>query len=438
MIRLLIRARHNVERGIEMNKSWRKRVAIGMLLGMLMVGAAGCQNSARTVTDETEYQGQDRKEDGDEVLEDNAVETLKDNTVVDKETNDKLEKIEEIVDNNFYFEGDEQAKQDGIIRGYMDSLGDPYSVYYTAEEFAGLLKNTEDDLESFGGVMFAYNDTNEIIAGIVYGPAIKAGIEVQDVLMKVNGEDITSWDIDTVMDKLRSEEGSEVMITIYRSSDGKAHDFTIPGQKVEIPTVEYKMLENHIGYVKVSRFHGMAYWQYVRAIQDLNSQEMEGLIVDIRDNSGGDLKITAMMLDYMLPEGEIFYTEDRDGNVTNTYNSTGGDQFDKPLAVLVNGNSASASEIFAGAIKDYGMGTIIGETTYGKGIAQNMFRFADGSAIKLTVSEFFTPNGNNIHLVGIEPDVEVKLDVEAYRESGGENDNQLQAAIDNIMGKMNK
>ena len=263
-------------------------------------------------------------------------------------------------------------------------------------------------------------------------------IEAEDILTKVNGEDISDQDLDTVVDKIRGEEGTEVTLTIYRSTDAKDHEYTMPRKKVENPTVEYKMLDNNIGYVEVSSFYEVTADQYIAAIEDLEKQGMEGLIVDLRNNGGGLLDIAVKMLDYMLPEGKIVYTEDKDGNIIDEYNSTAEQQFTKPLAVLVNGYSASASEIFAGAIKDYGIGSLVGMNTFGKGIVQRMFPLDDGSAIKVTIAKYFTPKGNDIHKVGIKPDVEVELDADAYKESKGEKDNQLQAAIDNILVKLGK
>ena len=220
-----------------------------------------------------------------------------------------------------------------------------------------------------------------------------------------------------VVDKIRGEEGTEVTITVYRSSDGEDHEFTMPRRKVENPTVEYKMLADNIGYIEVSSFYEVTGQQYIDAVEDLNAQGMEGLIVDLRGNGGGLLEIAVDMLDYMLPAGKIVYTEDKDGNVTSEYKSTDDEQFTKPLAILVNGYSASASEIFAGAIKDYGIGTLVGSNTFGKGIVQRVFPLEDGSAVKLTIAKYFTPNGNDIHKIGVTPDVEVE-----YEYSGPEDE----------------
>lgn len=412
-----------------MKKIRIKKAASYILAISMAVGMSGCGPSVKMTT--TDSETVEAKE--------TPVTMLGGSDVVGKDTNTKLETIEDLIDKNFYFDDDDQAKQDGIIRGYMESLDDPYSVYYTAEEYASFMESSEGEYVGVGIQVSQNVDTKIItIVDVFDGPAKEAGVQADDVITGVNGEDITGQDIDTVVDKIRGEEGTEVTITVYRSSDAKDHDFTMPRRKVENPTVEYKMLADNIGYVQISSFYEVTSDQFVNAIEDLESQGMEGMIVDLRDNGGGLLDIAVSMLDYMLPAGKIVYTEDKDGNVTSEYNSTDDEQFTKPLAILVNGYSASASEIFAGAIKDYGIGTLVGTTTYGKGIVQRMFPLKDGSAIKLTIAKYFTPNGNDIHKIGIVPDVEVELDVEAYRESDGEQDNQLQAAIDTVLEKMGK
>lgn len=410
-----------------MKKKWMKKAAASVLMTVMAVSLIGC-GSVKMTTKGTE-----------DSTRDTSVKMLSSSDVVGKDTNEKLEKIQSILDKNFYFEEDEQAKQDGIIKGYMEGLDDPYSVYYTKEEYASFMEDTEGEYVGVGVQVSQAADTKTITVTKVFdGPAKDAGIEAKDILTKVNGEDISDQDLDTVVDKIRGEEGTEVTLTIYRSTDAKDHEYTMPRKKVENPTVEYKMLDNNIGYVEVSSFYEVTADQYIAAIEDLEKQGMEGLIVDLRNNGGGLLDIAVKMLDYMLPEGKIVYTKDKDGNIIDEYNSTAEQQFTKPLAVLVNGYSASASEIFAGAIKDYGIGSLVGTNTFGKGIVQRMFPLDDGSAIKVTIAKYFTPKGNDIHKVGIKPDVEVELDADAYKESKGEKDNQLQAAIDNVLEKLGK
>ncbi|MDE5864924.1 MAG: S41 family peptidase [Lachnospiraceae bacterium] len=411
-------------------KKWMKRPMTALVLAAMVLGLVGC-NSVKMTTADAETST---------AAENQTVKMLSNSDVVGKTTNEKLETIQGLIDKNFYFEDeDEQTKQDGIIKGYLESLDDPYSVYYTAEEYAEFMEDTGGEYVGVGVQVSQNVDTKVItIIKVFDGPAKVAGIQANDVITEVNGEDITAQDIDAVVDKIRGPEGTEVTVTVYRASDAKDHEYTMQRQAVENPTVEYKMLANNIGYISVSSFYEVTGAQYIAAVEALESQGMEGLIVDLRDNGGGLLDIAVEMLDYMLPEGKIVYTEDKEGNVTSQYTSDEEHQFTKPLALLVNGYSASASEIFAGAIKDYGLATIIGENTYGKGIVQRVFPLNDGSAVKLTIAKYFTPNGNDIHKVGIKPDVEVELDVEAYRESEGQKDNQLQAAIDNILEKLGK
>ena len=410
-----------------MKRRWLKRTF--MILGIVasLAGISACGNVRFVVPESGEEQ---QSNDG---LLDNGV-------VIEKETNDKLEMIQNLIDKNFYFDEDEQELQEGLIRGYLDALDDPYSVYYTKEEYESFLQDSEGEYMGVGVQVSQAADTKVItvVKALPDSPAEAAGIQAGDIIIKVDGEDIQDQDIDSVVDKIRGAEGTEVTITFYRSSDGKEHDYTLKRAKVENPTVEYKMLENHIGYISVSSFYEVTANQFKVAVEDLQLNGMEGLIVDLRDNGGGLLDIAVEMLDYMLPAGKIVYTEDKEGTITSEYTSTDEEQFTLPLAVLVNGYSASASEIFAGAIKDYGIGTLVGTTTFGKGIVQRTFPLKDGSAIKLTIAKYFTPNGNDIHKVGIEPDVEVKFDSEAYKESKGEKDNQLQEAINTVLKKLGK
>lgn len=419
------------ERRICMKKIWKKKLAVCTLAACVLAGSAGCSSSVKMTRGDSASTTAEEKEQ--------PVKMLSSSDVVGKDTNSKLEDIEALIDKNFYFEDDEQEKQDGIIRGYMEGLDDPYSVYYSQEEYASFMEDSNGEYVGVGFQVSQNVDTKVItVVDVFDGPAKEAGIVANDVITHVNGEDITAQDIDIVVDKIRGEEGTEVTLTVYRASDAKDHEYTMPRQKVENPTVEYKMLDNHIGYIQVSSFYEVTAKQYIAAIEDLESQGMEGLVVDLRDNGGGLLDIAVEMLDYMLPAGKIVYTEDKDGNVTSEYNSDDEHQFTKPLALLVNGYSASASEIFAGAVKDYGLGKLVGTNTYGKGIVQRMFPLDDGSAIKLTIAKYFTPKGNDIHKIGIKPDVEVELDVDAYRESEGEKDNQLDAAVQEVLKQMGK
>ena len=404
----------------------------------LAFGAVGCGRTKMVVENTTSTQNTVEAKDTEVVT--TEVDTMRGSDVVGKDTNNKLEKIQNILNENFYFEEDEQAKQDGLIKGYMEGLDDPYSVYYTRDEYAEFMEDTEGEYVGVGVQVSQNVDTKVITVVKVFdgSPAKEAGIEAQDVISEVDGEDVGEQELDAVVDKIRGVEGTDVKITVYRRSDGKDHEYTMKRRKVENPTVEYKMLSDNIGYIAVSSFYEVTANQFIDAVGELNVQGMEGLIVDLRDNGGGLLDIAVEMLDFMLPEGKIVYTKDKDGNIIESYNSTAEQQFTKPLVLLVNGYSASASEIFAGAIKDYGIGTLVGTTTYGKGIVQRLFPLDDGSAVKVTIAKYFTPNGNDIHKVGIEPDVEVEFDSVKYKDSDGEEDNQLDAAVNEMLKKLGK
>ena len=413
-----------------------KKLMICSCFGALLCGMVGCGTTKMVVDSDVTTEQKSESTSSQATTE---VKTLGDSDVVGQDTNDKLEAIQGILDKNFYFEEDEQAKQDGIIKGYMEGLDDPYSVYYTKEEYAEFLEDTEGEYVGVGVQVSQDANTNIItIVKVFDGPAKEAGIEKDDVITEVDGEDVSDQELDAVVDKIRGIEGTQVTLTVYRKTDAKDHEYTMERRKVENPTVEYKMLSDNIGYIQVSSFYEVTATQFIAAVGDLNTQGMEGLIVDLRDNGGGLLDIAVEMLDFMLPEGKIVYTKDKDDNIIDSYNSTDEQKFTKPLAVLVNGYSASASEIFAGAIKDYGIGTLVGTNTYGKGIVQRMFPLEDGSAVKVTIAKYFTPNGNDIHKIGIKPDVEIELDSQAYKDSDGEKDNQLDAAIEEVLKKLGK
>ena len=352
--------------------------------------------------------------------------------VVSDKIEKKLEDMQGIIYENFYFDTEDEQTQEYIYKGMMQSLQDPYSVYYTADEYKSLQESNSGEYVGIGVQVQQDADTGFIsIVRVFDGPAKEAGILKGDIITEVDGEDIRDKEVNEVIKGIKGKEGTKVTVTMYRKDEKRYIDFEMKRKKVENPTVTYEMLDEQIGYISVTEFYEVTAQQFRLAVENLKVQGMKGLVVDLRDNGGGLLDIAVDMLDFMLPEGKIVYTEDKYGNITSEYNSTNDEQFTLPLAVLVNENSASASEIFAGAIKDHGIGKIIGTTTYGKGIVQRLFPLGDGSALKLTISKYFTPNGNDIHKIGIEPDIEVELDEGLKTKSDIEKgeDNQLQAAI---------
>lgn len=350
-------------------------------------------------------------------------------------TNAKIDAIREIINRYYLEDADENDLVTGIYKGLVSGLGDPYSVYYTEDEYNRLMETTEGIYCGIG-VSVSQNIETGIITLVKpfkNAPGFEAGILPGDILYKVNGEEVTGQDLTTVVAKIKGEEGTTVDLTVVRENETDYIDITVERRQVEIPTIEYEMLDNNIGYILISEFDTVTQQQFFDAFTDLNNQGMQGLVVDLRDNPGGILDVVNSILDNILPEGLIVYTEDKAGH-KEEYTSDAEHYFDKPLAVLINGNSASASEIFAGAVKDYGIGTLVGTTTYGKGIVQRLIELGDGTAMKLTISKYFTPNGNNIHGIGIEPDIEVELSDEVRMQAVIEHseDNQLQTAIEAV------
>lgn len=350
----------------------------------------------------------------------------------------KAEKIQDIIDVYFLNDVDEGNIEENVYKGLLNGLDDPYSVYYTEEEYTKLQEETAGTYVGIGVSVRLDPETGyvKVVKSFEGGPAADAGVKPNDYIIKVNGEDIKEQDLDTVVSKIRGQEGTTVDVTFLRPSDGKNYTYTVERRSVDVPTISYEMLKDEIGYIQITEFDVVTVEQYQNALTDLENQGMKGLIVDVRDNPGGVLGSVVEMLQNMLPKGTICYTEDKNGK-GDTFTSDGTKEFKKPLVVLVNGNSASAAEIFTGAIKDYGIGTIVGTTTFGKGIVQKVFSLNDGSAVKLTISRYFTPNGTCIHKTGIQPDVELEYDAEAQtgEEYNKAQDNQLNKAIEVIKEK---
>lgn len=327
----------------------------------------------------------------------------------------KLEQLNDIVDQYYLSEPDQKALENGAYKGFLEGLGDPYSVYYTKEEYARLMESSNGEYSGIGVLLTKDVETKEVVVVKPYenAPAWEAGMEKGDVLLEVDGTPITEMDLSSAVALIKEGKDSTVTIRAYRASTKEYKDFTIVKRKIEIPTVSAEMMEGDIGYIQITEFDKVTLDQFKEAFVSLQDQGMKGLLVDLRDNPGGMVVTVCSILDYILPEGLIVYTEDKDGK-RNEYKSDAERQLGLPLAVLVNENSASASEIFAGAVRDYGVGTIVGKKTYGKGVVQSVIGLADGDAVKITVANYYTPKGNNIHGVGIEPDLAVEPGEKQY------------------------
>ena len=319
----------------------------------------------------------------------------------DRKCTSKLAYLEELIDRYYLGDKDEEKLQEGLYAGLLYGLDDPYSRYYTAEEYDSENSSNEGSYVGIGILMEKNKEGGvKIVECYEGGPGEKAGLEEGDIISAIDGEDITEDEVSDVADIVRKSDKDSVVLTV--------------------------------GYIRITQFTGVTGEQYQEAFDDLQKQGMEKMIVDLRDNPGGLLDSVCDVLRKILPEGLIVYTEDKDGN-REEEKCDGKNELRIPLAVLVNESSASASEIFAGAVQDYGIGTIVGTTTFGKGVVQSIRQLSDGSAIKLTVANYYTPKGNNINKTGIKPDIEVSLDTRLLNKNKDEitheEDNQLQEAI---------
>ena len=346
----------------------------------------------------------------------------------DASSEEKLSVLKGLIDENYIGDVDEEALEEGIYKGYIQGLEDPYSVYYNEEETKDLYETTEGEYSGIGAVLSQDLESGVITLVQIYedSPAAKAGLKDNDILTKVGDIEVTDMDLSEVVTYIKGEKGTDVDLTVLRGEDAEEITVTATRDTVEAQTVKYEMLEGQTGYLSVSEFDSVTYAQYEEALNELTAQGMTGLIVDLRNNPGGNLNTVCEMLDLVLPKGTIVYTEDKDGK-RETATSDDEHQINVPMVVLVNGNSASASEIYAGAIQDYGIGKIVGTQTYGKGVVQQIFDLGDGTSVKLTIAEYFTPNGRSIDGEGITPDVEVEYEAD---ENNPEADNHLEKALE--------
>ena len=402
----------------------------GMILGLagalLVVGIAyiafGIQNTVQQMTGQT-------------------VQTnLEEGSAINSDLIAKLQALEETIDKYYYLEEvTNEELQTGIYRGIMEALGDPYSEYYSAEELQALMEQTEGVYYGIGAYISLDTETSlPKISGVIEGaPAEAANLRANDLIYEVDGESTYGLTLTEVVAMIKGPEATDVVLTIVREGETDYMDVTVERKKVETPTVSFKMLEDGMAYIQVTEFDEVTVDQFADALATARGSGMKGMILDLRANPGGSLSAVVEMARMLLPEGMIVYTEDKNGK-RQEYTCDGKRAFDLPMVVLVDMNSASASEIMAGAIKDYGIGTLVGTTTFGKGIVQQIMPFRDGSAVKITISAYYTPNGNNIHGIGIEPDVEVEFDGEAYYGSEERPDNQLEKAKEVLLEMMGK
>ena len=361
-----------------------------------------------------------------------------DGQVINKNTYSKIQNIETIIDKYFYKYSDDVSTdklEDGLFRGMLASINDPYAEYYSVEDLDIEMNSYEGISYGIGCTVTMTEDGQPLILGVIEGaPAEAADIKEGDIIVMVDGKSVADLTLSQVVALIKGPENTSVEITFNR--DGELIEKTVVrGKLIETSSVDYGLMVDNedIGYIRISEFAESTVGQYTDAIADLREQNIKGLILDLRSNPGGAFDACVDIARQILPEGIIVYTEDNKGK-RKDYTCDGENELDIPLVVLVNGYSASASEILTGAIKDHNAGTIIGETTYGKGIVQRIFDVGDGSAIKLTISAYFTPSGQNIQGIGIEPDIVLEYDQELAEKEGI--DNQVNKAVEVLEQKM--
>lgn len=346
----------------------------------------------------------------------------------------KIEYLEKLIDQEYLGEVDNDEMAEGVYAGLVYGLGDVYSRYYTADEYAQETASTDGAYAGIGVSIQKNKNGGVQIAECYEGdPGADAGLQTGDVITAINDTDVTDMELSDVVSLIRENKDKTIVLTVFRENEEKSREISVDVTDVELPSVFGEMLDKKTGYIQITQFTGVTPQQYKDMFVELKDKGMERLVIDLRDNPGGLLTSVCDILREILPEGLIVYTEDKDGN-REEETCDGKNKLNMPLAVLVNENSASASEIFAGAVQDHGVGTIVGTTTYGKGVVQELRQLSDGSAVKLTVSNYYTPNGNSINKVGIKPDVEVKLASVLLNkdEITHEEDNQLQEALNVI------
>lgn len=405
--------------GVEDRIKREKRISfgIGLSIGLLVAAAA----LTFSVLEVSKY----KKAAGD---------------ILDLNTMSKISLLSEVIDRKFYPYDEAQdtsleERRNGLYRGLVYSIGDIYAEYYTPEELEEALADSQGVYYGIGAIISFNDELNyPVFTRTMEGtPAEAAGIREGDVIIRVNGESTYGMNSNDTAMLVRGDEGTVVHLTVYREGEENYLTFDITRAKVDSISVGSKMLEDDIGYIAISNFEMTTIDQFKKAYDQLRADGAKGLIVDLRSNPGGVVTSVVEILRQILPEGIIYYEETAEGVRREEY-CDGANEIDIPLVIMVNEYSASASEIFCGAVRDYGVGTLVGKKTYGKGIVQDTIPLSDGSAIKLTASSYFSPKGFNFQGVGIEPDVEVEFDGKKYYDEGI--DVQLNKGIEVIKEKI--
>lgn len=348
----------------------------------------------------------------------------------------KIRQIEKTLDTYYVEDYDKELAEELMYTGLVAGVGDPYTYYLSADSLAEQVEKNSGHFVGIGVEIYAGDDGYIVVSSVTPGgPAEAAGILAEDKITEVDGESITGKTAADVSALVKGEEGTDVTLTIFRESTGEVLEKTVTRQDIQVQTVSWRMMDDNIGYISITNFRENTYNQFKEALDTLEAEGMEKLVLDLRNNTGGLVKSAHEIGEELLPEGIMVYTMDKEGNREDTlcddvYN-------DVPMVVLVNGNSASAAEILAGAIQDTGRGELIGTTTFGKGLVQRLFTLPDGSGLNVTIQKYYTPNGTSIHGVGITPDYEVELPEEYAQQTNipAEADTQLQKAVEVLSEK---
>ena len=348
----------------------------------------------------------------------------------------KIRQIEEMLDTYYVEDYDKELAEELMYTGLVAGVGDPYTYYLSADSLAEQVEKNSGHFVGIGVEIYAGDDGYIVVSSVTPGgPAEAAGILAEDKITEVDGESITGKTAADVSALVKGEEGTDVTLTIFRESTGEVLEKTVTRQDIQVQTVSWRMMDDNIGYISITNFRENTHNQFKEALDTLEAEGMEKLVLDLRNNTGGLVKSAHEIGEELLPEGIMVYTMDKEGNREDTlcddvYN-------DVPMVVLVNGNSASAAEILAGAIQDTGRGELIGTTTFGKGLVQRLFTLPDGSGLNVTSQKYYTPNGTSIHGVGITPDYEVELPEEYAQQTNipAEADTQLQKAVEVLSEK---
>lgn len=355
-------------------------------------------------------------------------------TGLDSDQENKLVHLENYINQNYLRDVTKEELYTGQLKGMVNSLNDPYSQYLTSEEFDELLEDTSGRFYGIGVYINSQDGYITVVSPIRNTPAEEAGLLPGDKILKVDGVEVSGDSPDQASKLIKGEKGTTITLSIMRESNGtfENYDIEVTRDEINVLTVESEIIEDNILYISISQFNENTYEEFMEATEKIDDNT-SGIILDLRSNPGGLLSVCTQIADELLPEGLIYYTKTKNGEISDRGESDA-NFIDLPLVTLINGGSASASEIISGALKDYERTILVGEKTFGKGVVQSINRFSTNDGIKLTISEYFTPNGTSIHEKGIEPDVHVELEdnTQTIGVENIENDNQLQKAIEEL------